>query len=521
MSTSQRIAFAVSISWFGRLSVVLSGLVLTPILFRYLRKEELGIWYLLINSQSFLMLLGLGITPTLTRHIALAKGKSGADPGVELTRETQQNIGDLLATGRLILRWLAVVVFLIGLVSGYSLINQIKLTEISQDQVFWAWTMICAGYAVGVWLSYIGCLLTGMGYVGWESLIGMTTYFLVILINIAVVILGGRILALTVISVVASLFQASMALVLIRWRFPELLSFQGNWNVEYAKALVKPSLYWWLTDLGAFLVLRTDAYFIALFKGYQNVPSYQAAYNLVLNLSQLAIAISYSSAVFISQAWQAGAISTIQQMTLRNARLGLSIMAAGVAFLMMAGREFIELWLGKGNFVGQNILLVFCMMLTLEAQHVILVTSSRATEDEKYAPFALSAGVLNVVITWVLIKPLGLLGVAMGTMLAQMLTSNWYGVYRPMVRLRLNFRVYLRQVVGLWAVVLVCCLSLSWLVKKSLLLLGINSAWAVISATATVCVAVFSISSWMNVLEDHHRQIVQAKLGGWLRRWEF
>lgn len=521
MSISKRIAFAVSISWLSRVSIILSGFVLTPTLFRLMPKEELGLWYLLSNSQSFLGLLSLGIMPTLGRHIALAKGKSGADPAVQLTPETRQHIGELLVTGRFILQWLAVGIFFIAWGVGYALIRQIELIQVSPETVFWAWTLMCAGYAIGVWLSYFDCLLGGMGYVGWNSLIWMVVSILTIFVNIAALLLGGGLLALAAISVVASLIQRSICLAVIRWRFPELLNFQGNWNAGYAKALVKPSLYWWLTDLGAFLILRTDSYFIAYLKGTQNVPSYQAAYTLVSNLYQVAMAISYSSSVFISQAWQAGDLRTIQQMTLRNARIGLSIMAAGVAFLMVAGREFIELWLGKGNFVGHNILLIFCIMLTLETQHVILITSSRATEDEKYAPWSLSAGVLNLVFTWVLIKPLGLLGVAMGTMLAQMLTNNWYAVYRPMVRLRLNFGVYLRQVVGLWAIVLICCLSLSWLVKQGLLLLGINSAWAVIAATAAVCVAVFSISSWMHLLEDHHRRIVQAKLGGWLRRREF
>jgi O-antigen/teichoic acid export membrane protein len=520
MSASKRIAFAVSVSWLSKVAVILSGVLLTPILFRFMGKEELGLWYLLANSQSFLGLLSLGVTPTLTRYIALAKGKSGSDPGVELTEETKQHIGDLVVTGRVILQWLAVAVFLIAWGSGYGLISQIKLSEVSPQTVFWAWTLMCAGYAVGVWISYFDCLLSGMGYIGWDGLIGTVTFLLIIISNIVAVLLGGGLLALAVISLVANLMNRSVFLGVIRWRFPELLRFQGKWNPEYAKALVKPSLYWWLTDLGAFLVLRTDSYFIALLKGTQNLPSYQAAYTLVANLSQVAMAVAGSSSVFISQAWQAGALSAIHQLTLRNAQMGLSIMAAGVAFLTMAGGEFIELWLGKGNFVGHNVLLVFCIMLTLETQHVILATCSRATDDEKYAPWALTAGVLNIIFTSVLIKPLGLLGVAMGTMLAQMLTSNWYAVYRPMVRLKLNFGVYLRQVVGLWATVLGCCLGLSWLAKKSLFLLGITSYWAVLAASAVVCGVVLATSWWMNVLEDRHRRSIQAKLGAWLRRSE-
>ncbi len=518
MSASKRIAFAVTISWLSRVSIVMSALFLTPTLFRFMGKEELGLWYLLGNSQSFLGLLSLGITPTLTRHIALAKGKSGSEPGIELTEESKQHIGDLVVTGRVVLQWLAVMVFFIAWGSGYGLINQIKLSEVSPQTVFWAWTLMCAGYAVGVWVSYFDCWLAGMGYVGWDSLIAMVIAILTILTNIVAVLLGGGLLALATISLVAGLIQRFIFLKIMRWRCSELFSVQGKWNAQYAKALVKPSLYWWLTDLGAFLCLRTDAYFITLFKGAQNLPSYQAGYTLVANLSVVAFTFASSSSVFISQAWQAGALGAVQQMTLRNARIGLSIMAAGVAFLMVAGGELIDLWLGKGNFVGHNVLLIFGIMLTLETQHVILTSSSRATEDEKYAPSALTAGLLNLVFTWVLIKPLGLLGVAMGTMLAQMLTNNWYAVYRPMVRLKLNFRVYLRQVVGLWATVLVCCLGLSWSAKKILFLLGINSYWAVLAATAVACGAVLSTSLWMTVLEDRHRRSIQARLGGWLRQ---
>jgi len=474
--------------------------------------------YLLSNSQYFLLLLGLGVVPTLTRHIALAKGKSGSDPGIELTEESKQQIGDLLVTGRIIFRWLAVVVFFVAWGTGYGLISQIKLTEVSPQTLFWAWTLLCTGYSVGVWVSYFDCCLLGMGYVGWDTLIWTVISILTTLANITAVLLGGGLLVLAAISLVAGLIQRFLVLGFIRWRCPEIFSNPGKWNTQYAKTLAKPALYWWLTELGAFLILRTDGYFIVLFKGAQNLPSYQAGYNLVGNLNYVAAAFAGSSSVFISQAWQAGALGMIQQMTLRNARIGLSIMAAGAAFLMVAGEESIDLWLGKGNFVGHNVLLIFCITLTLEAQHVILTNSSRATEDEKYAFWSLTAGILNIVFTWILIKPLGLLGVAMGTMLAQMLTNNWYGVYRPIVRLKLNFQTYLRQVVGLWATVLVCSLGLSWSAKKSLLLLGISSDWAVIAATAVVCGAVLSTSSWMSVLEERHRRSIQSRIGGWLRR---
>lgn len=520
MSASKRIAFAVGISWLSRAVSILANLFLIPILFRYMGKEELGLWFLLGNSQAFLGLLGMGIAPTLTRHIALAKGKSGADPGVELTEESKQHIGDLVVTGRIILQWLAVVVFFIAWASGYGLIGQLELKEISPQTVFWAWTLMCAGYAVGVWVSYLNCWLAGIGYVGWDSLIGTVLALLTILANIAAVLLGGGLLVLAAISVVSSLVQRITILEFIRWRKPELFGIQGKWNTRYAKAMVKPSLYAWLTGLGGFLILRTDAYFIALLRGTQELPNYLAAYTLVSNLFALAGAFAGSSSVFISYAWQNGNLDAVKRLTLRSAKLALSMMASGVAFLLVSGKELVDLWLGFDNFVGYNILAIFCLMLTLELQHQTLASSARATEDEKYVLWALAAGIFNIIFTWALIKPLGLLGVAMGTLWAQMLTNNWYAVYRPMVRLKLDFRIYFREVIGLWGVILISSLFLSWLLKRAMILGGITNDGLVLGVGMAVCICVFLVACWAKILQDSQQKRLQINLS-FMRKLKF
>jgi O-antigen/teichoic acid export membrane protein len=517
MSASKRIAIAVAFSWLSRAVTILANLFLLPILFRFLGKEELGLWFLLGNSQAFLGLLNMGIAPTLTRHIALAKGKSGADPGVELSEESKQHIGDLLATGRTILQVLAVAVFFIAWASGYGLIGQLELKEVSSQTVFWAWTLMCAGYAVGVWVSYLNCLLAGVGYVGWDGLIYAVLTLLTILGYIVAALLGGGLLALAIILVVSGLVQRFVILAFIRSRKPELFAVQGRWNTQYAKAMVKPSFFCWLTSLGGFLILRTDTYLIALLKGAENIPNYQAGYQLVSNLYQLAVTWVSASGVFISQAWQAGDLATIHKIMLRNGKIAMSIMASGVAFLVFAGKEFINLWLGKDNFIGYEILLVFCIMLTLETLQVVAMQTSRATEDENYAFCTLIAGVFNLVFSLILMKSLGLLGIAMGTMLAQLLTLNWYAIYRPMVRLKLNFWVYSHQTLGLWVVTFISCSLLSLLVKECLKLSGNPSDLFVFGGVSLACGFVFLVMNWMVILGKYQRSYIQEKILIFLR----
>ena len=514
LSVSKRIAIAVGLSWIGKLIFIVSSLLLMPILFRYMGKEELGLWFLLGNSQAFLGLLGMGIAPTLTRRIAFAKGKSDSAATEELTTEGNQDIGDWVVTGRVILQWLSIIIFFIAWISGYGLIRELKLEQVSPQTLFWAWTLMCVGYSINVWQAYLGCWLQGIGYVGWDSLIGTILSVTTIGANIIAVLMGGGLVALAIISVVSGLFNRFIIIGFIKWRQPELLVIKGRWRKDYATSLIKPAMLYWLTDLGAFLILRTDAYFISILKGVSNLPQYQVTYSLVANLYLVSVSMASASAVFVSQAWQAGNLALIQHWTFRNARIGLSLMAVGVGFVMTVGENLINVWLGKGNFVGYDILLVFCTMITLEVQHVVFAYSGRATEDEVYAPWALSAGFLNLIFTWILIKPFGLLGVAMGTMFAQMLTNNWYAVYRPMKRLNLSFRDYLKEVVSWWALLLVSSYVLSWISKQVMVSLNFKSDLAIVAASALVCGSLFATFSWNKTLTNAQRAgfISRAKM---------
>jgi O-antigen/teichoic acid export membrane protein len=500
MSAFKRIAFAASVSWVSRAVSILASVFFIPILFRQMDKEELGLWFLLSGSQGFLGLLGFGIVPTLTRHIAFARTEEGG----------AQHVADLVVTGRRILQSLALLVFFIASGSGYALIAKLKFEHISPHVVLLAWALMCAGYAINVWVSYLECWLVGIGYVGWFSLIGAIVTVLTVITNICAALVGRGLLTLAVISVVAGLAQRVGILMFAKTK-PDLMLQGGHWNREYAKTLIGPSVRNWVTAIGAFLILRTDSYFIALFKGSKEIPVYTATYQLVANVHTLAITFCVAASAFISQAWQAKDLPAVHRITIRTAQIGMSIMAAGVAFLLVAGREVIQLWLGAGNFIGYSVLLVFCVMLTLEAQHVILISSSRATEDENYAGWAIGAGILNLVLTWYLIKPLGLFGVALGTTLAQLLTNNWYAVYRPLSRLRLHFLDYFRAVVTLWAVVLGASYVGSRLIKGCLLRIGASGPWMIVILCFAFCTGVLAIACWTRILDAGHRERLLVK----------
>jgi len=150
MSITQRIAFSATATWFSRGVSILLGLVLLPVLFRHLPREELGVWLLLGQSWAALGIFDFGFGFTLTRRIAFAKGKSGTDPNAPLTEESAREIADLVATGKRVYRVLAVFAFVFSFGAGFFYLRTLHLGSVPISEVWLAWGLLCVSQAFGV-----------------------------------------------------------------------------------------------------------------------------------------------------------------------------------------------------------------------------------------------------------------------------------------------------------------------------------------------------------------------------------
>ena len=510
MSINRRIAFGAAASWFSRGVTILLGLVLMPVLFRHLPKEELGVWLLLGQSWAALGIFDLGFGVTLTRRIAFAKGKSGSDPGAPLTDETLSEIADLVETGKRVYRALAGFAFIFSIGAGFFYLRTLHLGNVPFSQVWLAWGVICLSQAFGVWANIWNCVLMGVGYVGWDAVLGSLANALTLLAQIIIVLLGGGLVALAVAAAVGALTQRFLMLGFARRRRPEIFAIRGRWNFSLIKNMTPLSLRAWATALGATLVLYTDQILIASMRGTAAVPAYRAAFVLIHNLTVVAVALGLASSVFISHLWQAGEIKQVHRIVERNVRLGWLTMLTGGACLLVIGRQLFELWLGPGNFIGFAVIGAFLVTETLETQSYIIATASRATEDEAFAFSAVAGGILKLTFSWVFAKQFGLLGIAMGTVVALLLTNHWYMVYRGLRRLQISLREYVRTILLPCALVFPLMLGLLWGVRS---LCRETAASVQLASVAFTALLLFAGAVWLLVLESGQR----ARVG---RMWK-
>jgi O-antigen/teichoic acid export membrane protein len=502
MSINRRIAFGTASLWLNRAIVIALRLVLIPVLFHYRPKEEIGIWMLLGQTWALITILDFGFGATLTRRIALAKGKSGSDPHGPLNDAARREIADLITTGRRICGGLAAGTFAVCGGAGFLYLRQLHVTSLDLTTMGMAWAIICLSCSLGVWSEIWICLMQGLGYIGWQFAIASALDVLTIVSQILVVVMGGGLVALAISMAVGPVLLRYILLKFARkWR-PELFTTCGKWNAGLLRNLISPSLRAWITSLGIFVVMYSDPYLIAQLNGASQIPAYRAAWLMLYNLNALSVAAALASAAFVSHLWQAGLRDEMQRLVTRNLRLGLSIMACGGACVLILGPRLFNLWLGPGNFAGYPILAIFFVMFCLETQATIISTSSRATEDEVFAPWAMAAGALKIILSLALSIRFGLTGIALGTLLALALTNHWFMTYRGLRRLGMS--AWQHGSLVLFPVSLVfaaACVSV-WLVNHAL---RDASAWAAVLGGTMVTGLILAAALWILTLDKSER----------------
>lgn len=504
MSIERRIVFGASASWISRITNIVLGILLMPILFRHLPREELGVWLLLGQSWATLGILDLGLGVTITRRIAFAVGKASSTLDQSLLQQAQQDIADLVETGRRLYLGLAVLAFLVASLGGFFSLGNLHLSANSLLVACIAWVVLCVTQAFSVWASIWTCLLQGAGYVGWDALSAALIGCLTLAGQIAVASFGTGLMGLAIVAAIGAIAQRYLIVAVARRKSPGLFTTTGTWQTEILASMASPALKAWVTSVGIVIVLNSDQFFIAGLRGAGQIPEYRAAYIIFLNLNMLAVTLASSSTVFIAQLWKAQAICKIHGIVTQNLRLGLLVMATGGGCVLGLGPHLFTLWIGHDSYIGTPIASIFFALLTLEATSFIIATSSRATEDEAFAVSTSVAAVLKIVLSMILAKRYGLIGVAIGTLAAQLLTNHWFMCYKGLRRLRMGIlNIFVAVVAPAGAVFILTLFVVKLIVRSPLLATDLMSVCVGAMASGTI----FATSIWLLVLDLAQKRV--------------
>lgn len=409
------------------------------ILLLHMPLEATGIWMIFANLGSYAMFLDMGLTPTLGREVSFAAGSS------ELCEvERAKRISTLVRSCTIIVGILATTILLSGGFGGWSYLHTIvpnSLVKVVKP----AWFV----YILGVAINLVGqgwfAAIYGLGLVFEEKIIRSVSAILgLVFLSIAIFSYTGF-MGLAIAYLLQCLCSVLMARYVLLKMTPYPLS-KERFDLKLIRNLVGPSVKYAATLLGGILILQTDNIVIASTLGPQLVPNYQAVAKVITILMSFSMILVMTSTPLASQAYARKDIGVVMQLLSRNQRFALGVIVVLGSFFACFSDRIISVWLGPGHFVGFPIVWVLLIVMLLEAHHQTMAAITMSTGRIVFLVPALIAGVLNIAFSVTLAKFYGLIGVACGTMIAQIMTNNWYAPWYTMKLFNIGFAHHARTI---------------------------------------------------------------------------
>ncbi len=236
-------------------------------------------------------------------------------------------------------------------------------------------------------------------------------------INPSLVVLAAVQLACLVFDFGASWF-------VIRRRHPAVRIDLSAFDRGTVRSILSFSLYVLLLQAGARLAFETDALVIGAVLGVAMVPFYVVANSLIVYLMEFVLAIAAVVSPMATQLGAEGRMEELGEIFLKWSKVALSLTLMVGLFLIVLGPNFIGRWIDPSfeQPAGQVLqILMVSSLLFLPARGVAQPILTGLGKPKAPTIAFLGAGVLNLVLSVVLARPLGLVGVALGTAIPNVL----------------------------------------------------------------------------------------------------
>lgn len=380
---------------------------LTPFIIRTLGQDGYGTWTLITAMTGYMNLLALGVPMATVRYLAqdVAEGDTA-----KMNRTIGTCVGLYLMIG------VAALVVGAALAVVFDVFFNVPVS-LHADAVV-AFALMVMQVSAG----FIGLLPEGIMFAHHDfvvrNVVRVAGVFLRLSLTIAALTIAGSLVALAVVQVTCLAFDFGTSWWLVRRRYPGVRFNIGDFDRQMLRRIFSFSVYVLLLTAGARLAFETDALVIGALQDVGSIPFYVVANSLILYVMDFVVAIAAVVSPMATRLNTEGKRDELRDMFLRWSKVALSLTVMAGLFLIVLGPNFIGVWIDPSfeRPSGQVLqILMISSLVFLPIRGVALPILMGIGKPRTPTVAFLAAGVLNLVLSVVLIGPLGLAGVALGT----------------------------------------------------------------------------------------------------------
>lgn len=388
--------------------LALVGLVTTPILARELGREGYGIWVLVGSFALYLELLEFGFGKATPKFVAEYAAR-GDERGVRAT----------IATSFWILACLGAIAVLVGalIAAAFPSLFGVSSELATASQILIL--LILLDLAISIPSDTFGGVLAGLQRF---YLINGTLVVVALAQAVAwtvVLLSGGGLVALGVVTVALSLCGQLARYLLARRHVPGVSVSPRCVDRALARRFTGVSVWFFVLDMSKVVLIRLDTVVVGLAVGVGAAGVYAVGQRLTLALEQLVEPLTKAFFPHSSALAAEDDREGLRRSLVVGTRLSLAIAAPIALALALLAGPLLDLWLGAGFQEAATV-------VVLLAASVVIATITRTGllmlqgTGHVRGPALITGGeaLLNLVLSVVLARTMGLEGVALGTLIA-------------------------------------------------------------------------------------------------------
>lgn len=383
---------------------VLVGLFLMPFMIHSLGDELYGLWMLMFSLLGFYLIFDMGLSSATQRFVSKAIGE-----------EDYKEANVIANTSFFMFVTIGIVVLLILFVSAYLLPSILK--NIANIHLFRI-VMIILGVnlAVSIPMKVFSGILSS--HLRFDIQTGIE--LLKLCLRTALIVLslkfGYGVISLALIFCLVDFFGYLLLYLFVKQE-ATYFSISGRFfEKNRIKKLYSYSWKTFIAQLADRLRFNIDNFVIVTFLGLNFVTIYSIASRLIFHFMNLNLSVVGTLSPLFSQYEGRGDFNSIKNKFIFTTKISSYLaIFIGVCFILF-GKLFIERWLGASYLNAYPLLVVLTICMTTDLmQHPSVQLFYGVSEHKFYAISNLIEGAANLIISVVLVRKFGLMGVALGT----------------------------------------------------------------------------------------------------------
>lgn len=391
---------------------IIIPLLLLPYMVGKLDSDLYGLWVLFTTIISYFGLTGFGFGTTFLKEVSKKNDFTYVSRYISST-----------------FFFYIVVSSLAALIFLYLLIHLDTVFLIPEDLIFEAklsFGIFFVVFFINFLSSLFGTLLFAKDMLHIQNYISVLNSIITAVFMFVALFYGCKLITLAFINLFMSIIFSIIVYSITSKKISFTISVK-YFDLSLLKDMIKPSMHYFIISASAMVILSSDNIVISSFLGLGSVTVYAIGYKLVAISQKLLFKLVDIMIPDIARLDEEKKYKEILKLHNKTLVFSIFIGLLGYGFLFIFGRTVLEWWVGSKYVLDEEILRIFIAFGILHVGvHVsaIFIVALGVHRETSY--MTLLDAFLNVIFSILFLKYYGLFGVALGTLLAHILTSGWF-----------------------------------------------------------------------------------------------